>query len=243
MKITCDIVKDLLPLYYDQVCSEDSKKVVEEHLEHCDKCKEELKYMGGEYAYAVEIEEEKIAKFSSLAVKKFKITHLIIGALITTIIVLSISFTKYKYESQVGTTLSKRQERLQEANHETVKIIDEYLVDNEGRYIISTFEMYGGEQVGIAFFEKQENGSYHFKASSWAPDETVLTDIISDDYIVFYLDYPNLSYAELTITPDSGDAWTETHQTEGLFWIERPDLYSSFSIDVTYYDTGGNQVN
>ncbi|MDC3425147.1 zf-HC2 domain-containing protein [Aquibacillus sp. 3ASR75-11] len=41
-KISCDIVKDILPLYYDNVCSNDSKKIVEEHLSGCDSCKNEL---------------------------------------------------------------------------------------------------------------------------------------------------------------------------------------------------------
>ncbi len=41
-KISCDIIKDILPLYYDDVCSEDSKKMVEEHLAQCSSCKSEL---------------------------------------------------------------------------------------------------------------------------------------------------------------------------------------------------------
>jgi Putative zinc-finger len=41
-KISCEIVKDMLPLYYDNVCSRDSKKMVEEHLNECDECKSEL---------------------------------------------------------------------------------------------------------------------------------------------------------------------------------------------------------
>tara|TARA_Y100000588_G_C13856866_1_gene754460 strand:- start:313 stop:756 length:444 start_codon:yes stop_codon:yes gene_type:complete len=42
MKISCDVVKDLLPLYHDEVCSLESKKLVEAHLETCESCKEEL---------------------------------------------------------------------------------------------------------------------------------------------------------------------------------------------------------
>ena len=29
MKYSCDVIKDLLPLYYDKACSEQSKKIVE----------------------------------------------------------------------------------------------------------------------------------------------------------------------------------------------------------------------
>ena len=32
MKITCNIIEDLLPLYVDDMVSEDSRQLVEEHL-------------------------------------------------------------------------------------------------------------------------------------------------------------------------------------------------------------------
>ena len=38
----CAIVKDLLPLYADEVCSFESKKFVAEHLNECDECCKEL---------------------------------------------------------------------------------------------------------------------------------------------------------------------------------------------------------
>lgn len=38
MKISCDIITDLLPLYYDGVCTESSKMLVEEHLLECNLC-------------------------------------------------------------------------------------------------------------------------------------------------------------------------------------------------------------
>ncbi len=39
MTVNCDIIKDLLPLYADGVCSEESAKMIEEHLKSCEKCK------------------------------------------------------------------------------------------------------------------------------------------------------------------------------------------------------------
>ena len=43
--MNCNIVKDLLPLYIDGCCSEESKKCVEEHIKACDKCKKVLEDM------------------------------------------------------------------------------------------------------------------------------------------------------------------------------------------------------
>lgn len=40
MKITCDIIQDLLPLYVDGMVSGDSCQLVEEHLESCESCRQ-----------------------------------------------------------------------------------------------------------------------------------------------------------------------------------------------------------
>ena len=45
MKVSCEIVNDLLPLYFDDVCSSDSKAMIEGHLATCDSCKSELQAM------------------------------------------------------------------------------------------------------------------------------------------------------------------------------------------------------
>jgi len=42
MKITCDIIRDLLPLYAENLASLDSRTLVEEHLSTCAKCTKEL---------------------------------------------------------------------------------------------------------------------------------------------------------------------------------------------------------
>ena len=39
MKITCNIIEDLLPLYVDDMVSEDSRKLVKEHLKGCPACR------------------------------------------------------------------------------------------------------------------------------------------------------------------------------------------------------------
>lgn len=45
MKISCEIIKDMLPLYLDGVCSKETKEMVEEHIVYCDECKTELQSM------------------------------------------------------------------------------------------------------------------------------------------------------------------------------------------------------
>ena len=45
MITSCEMIKDLLPLYHDGVCSSDSKAAIEEHIASCDECKTELESM------------------------------------------------------------------------------------------------------------------------------------------------------------------------------------------------------
>ncbi len=59
MDISCDIIRDLLPLYHDNVCSEKSRKLVEEHLETCEKCKLELNKIGADIKGLNNIEDAK----------------------------------------------------------------------------------------------------------------------------------------------------------------------------------------
>lgn len=39
----CNIVRDILPLYVEDIVSEDTKQFVEEHLSSCEECRTELK--------------------------------------------------------------------------------------------------------------------------------------------------------------------------------------------------------
>ena len=45
MKIPCDLILDLLPLYQNNLCSEGSEAIIAEHLETCEKCNEILDKM------------------------------------------------------------------------------------------------------------------------------------------------------------------------------------------------------
>ncbi|MGN0586477.1 MAG: zf-HC2 domain-containing protein [Oscillospiraceae bacterium] len=45
MNVSCNIIEDLLPLYADGLCSEDSRRLVDEHTEGCTECKAMLEAM------------------------------------------------------------------------------------------------------------------------------------------------------------------------------------------------------
>ena len=39
MKLSCKVIEDMLPMYYDGVCSDESAALVEEHLKECPECR------------------------------------------------------------------------------------------------------------------------------------------------------------------------------------------------------------
>ena len=44
-KINCNIIRDILPLYLDDVVSDETKQMVEEHLQSCASCRAEASAM------------------------------------------------------------------------------------------------------------------------------------------------------------------------------------------------------
>ncbi|WP_236634867.1 anti-sigma factor family protein [Alteribacter lacisalsi] len=53
-KIKCTIIRDVLPLYNDNVISRDTKEMVEEHLENCQACQREYESMKQELRLPLE---------------------------------------------------------------------------------------------------------------------------------------------------------------------------------------------
>ena len=92
-KITCDIVKDLIPLYVDNVLSGDSKKLVEEHLQSCEECREYNKAISEGAVFA----SSRSAKEKALIKKiKNKINYKRLAtACITAVVVAAISFSAF----------------------------------------------------------------------------------------------------------------------------------------------------
>lgn len=64
--MNCKIIRDLLPLYHDGVCSEESRAAVEEHLADCESCRRALEDMDAPLPAA----EEKRAEADAAVVER-----------------------------------------------------------------------------------------------------------------------------------------------------------------------------
>lgn len=90
-KISCEVIRDLLPLYCDEVCSVESKELIEHHLSECCACKDVYIKMKGDGdvsdSEAYTDEDDKIIRNMASTWKKLLRTSFIKGIVIATLIV------------------------------------------------------------------------------------------------------------------------------------------------------------
>lgn len=99
-RITCDIIRDLLPLYIDGVCSADSRALAEEHLQSCPACKAEYEKLSHrEFLY--DAKEKEVLTELSKRWKKGKRKTLFAGIVIALAAVLLVGFVVFGCSAKV----------------------------------------------------------------------------------------------------------------------------------------------
>ncbi len=68
MKYSCNLIRDLLPLYCDRVCSKDSAEAVQEHISTCEECKNI--YIGMQQS--ISMDSERYEKQQLVSMQKVK---------------------------------------------------------------------------------------------------------------------------------------------------------------------------
>lgn len=104
-KITCNMYRDLITLYVDDLCSDDSKKAIEEHIEQCSECKKTYELMKDNIniPFVNEKDLEESSNFKSNLnktwrnYKKSTTIKIVFSALILGLLILTwyLSFSKY----------------------------------------------------------------------------------------------------------------------------------------------------
>ena len=92
MDISCDIIRDLLPLYAEDMVSEDSKKMVDAHLCTCDPCTKQLGILKKAAQIPIEVETKSLKRVGDTIRRRRILT--VVTALLTvlTLIVTGIVF-------------------------------------------------------------------------------------------------------------------------------------------------------
>ncbi len=105
MRNECNIIRDILPLYVDEMISEDTVSFVEEHLEKCETCRAELEKMKSPNALEIATSDtqkngEKPFKAFAKKWKKKKIVLVCSTALITIVIIFGAIFIFNQVQKQ-----------------------------------------------------------------------------------------------------------------------------------------------
>lgn len=96
--ISCNVIGDLLPLYIDDVLSDDSRELVESHLNNCESCRESAEKMGKTIVISNDTDGEKIKKLKkSVSVKK-----IVVSSLFGLMILFGLGFYLFYYGNAVS---------------------------------------------------------------------------------------------------------------------------------------------
>ena len=97
-KLPCNLINDLLPLYIDGVCSEESISAVSEHLKECETCTREYEYLNKKTPSFDINESNSLLKIS----KHWKKTNIIafLSGLAAVIFILTTGLAVYLYATQ-----------------------------------------------------------------------------------------------------------------------------------------------
>lgn len=100
-EINCNIVKDILPLYVDDVVCDDTKIMIEEHLEHCEDCKKELEKLTQNVVLPVspeaQLQEAQPLKEFKKRISRKKLIIAFTSILITTVLLVGGWYVLFRY--------------------------------------------------------------------------------------------------------------------------------------------------
>lgn len=178
--IDCEVVKDLLPLYYDKVVSEKTESVVKEHLEFCKGCKAEYKKMFSELPIESNLVSTQSKFICTMKKQKNKSRiKIIISAVLSLVIV-------------VGAFAFMLNVPVKNGNMENFAVNAVYNYDYKdadnrncrGFYLIAHRDIYSGESRGQLHYEESvENGK---TALNICTKDTIISYKIDDNELIDY---------------------------------------------------------
>lgn len=161
MNNKCDIIKDLLPLYAENMCSGDSRQAVAEHIAECESCRNELKKINTDVAIQA---DSDVSMFKRIK-KRARIEKVVIS-IVSIVFVLSALWFAQFFLINTDCTMSYEKYNMAE----NVKVE----VDNDGMlwlcvsddaacydYFMPSLVDANGIKIGEEGFDKNNRGSYN----------------------------------------------------------------------------------
>ena len=178
MKYSCGIIKDLLPLYVDQVCSDESKELINEHLPECKECKSYMDSLRESQAveavaYDEETERRKVKMMLEMK-KKLLFRNILVAAF--TVLILGVAGTSgshYLKRTTVPIPETKQMEVVYENDDLVLNITDAIWSDASGVRFTLTEDGKSYECVAVAM-----------NTSKW--NELISSDKTCSKYTIAY---------------------------------------------------------
>ena len=97
MDISCDIIRDLLPLYAEDLVSDDSRKLVDEHLCSCDPCTKQLGILKKAAQLPIEVETKSLKRVENTIRRRRVLTVAAVLMTVASLIVTVMTFLLTPY--------------------------------------------------------------------------------------------------------------------------------------------------
>ncbi|MCM3786163.1 zf-HC2 domain-containing protein [Neobacillus mesonae] len=149
-EISCEIVQDLLPLYYDQVCSKETTKLVEDHLDYCESCRIELDRIKTEISLPQPVvaenqNEAEAIKGLRIVWRRSKLRAFVIGILVASLL--------------FGTYVGLTQWQIMKVPSERIKVYEVAELSN-GRVVYHA-EITDGYALNRIKYDMDEQGNFY----------------------------------------------------------------------------------
>lgn len=168
MKYECDIAMDLMPLYVDDLLSENSKTFVENHINTCESCRKYYEKLSSEIKIPVS-RESRISDLKPIEYLKENLSKKILKKVLGTVLVLGICVGSYLFAKLYKLPVDSQKMEFYE-NDNSLRM--EY--QDKGNILFSAGQSWGDKKVWtihlwqtpweryIAPLYRKENYTYDF---------------------------------------------------------------------------------
>ena len=147
MKLSCDVINDLLPLYAEGMVSQDTRKLVKEHLETCTNCTKQLEFYKNPSEIPMDTNTEPFIKVKrKLFRKKVELVAIAVTLVLAIVIIGMAYITSPEYLSYSSDMMS----------------LTEY---EDGRIIVTFKEQVAGYDIDK--IKTEDGGGYSYHLIAW----------------------------------------------------------------------------
>lgn len=178
MKISCDMAGDLLPLYVEDICSEDSRIALEEHLAACPTCREKCGRMQSPEPVAqIPREQTDLAAFAKkVRRQRVRSVILFVGLLVLSVLLLAFADKLWYANSRAhADAVEDGTWNLTAAALETdAETVEQYVLYTDSTKIAVTVTSDGNFRGTVHLYDTANPGDFILSGQVTAEENTVI---------------------------------------------------------------------